>query len=53
MLISNEPLTVIVSEKGWIRAAKGHDVDVENLSYRSGDSFQSAVKTRSTHDLFI
>ena len=53
MLISNEPLTVIVSEKGWIRAAKGHDVDVENLSYRSGDSFQSAVKTRSTHTIYL
>ena len=52
-LISNEPLTVILSEKGWIRAAKGHDIDVESLSYRSGDSFLDAVKTRSTQPVYI
>ncbi len=52
-LISNEPLTVILSEKGWIRAAKGHDVDVQNLSYRAGDSFQNSVKTRSTHTIYL
>ena len=33
-LISNDPMTVVLSEKGWIRAAKGHDVDVEGLQYR-------------------
>ncbi|NOS89166.1 MAG: DNA topoisomerase IV subunit A, partial [Methylococcaceae bacterium] len=47
-LISNEPLTVILSQKGWIRAAKGHDIDVESLRYRSGDGFLDAVKGRST-----
>lgn len=52
-LISNEPLTVILSEKGWVRAAKGHDVDAENLSYRAGDSFQTAVKTRSTQLVYL
>ena len=52
-LISNEPLTVIVSQKGWIRAAKGHDIDVESLSYRAGDSFQTAVKTRSTQSVYL
>jgi topoisomerase-4 subunit A len=52
-LISNEPLTVILSEKGWIRAAKGHDVDAENLSYRAGDAFQTAVKTRSTQLIYL
>ncbi len=52
-LISNEPLTVILSEKGWIRAAKGHDVDAENLSYRAGDNFQTAVKTRSTQLIYL
>jgi len=52
-LISNEPLTVILSQKGWIRAAKGHDVDAENLSYRAGDSFQMAVKTRSTQLVYL
>ncbi|MFA6051118.1 MAG: DNA topoisomerase IV subunit A [Methylobacter sp.] len=52
-LISNEPLTVILSDKGWIRAAKGHDIEVESLSYRSGDSFLDAVKCRTTQPVYI
>jgi topoisomerase-4 subunit A len=52
-LIANEPLTVILSEKGWIRAAKGHDFDVESLSYRSGDSYLDSVKCRSTLQVYI
>ncbi|MFZ2313832.1 MAG: DNA topoisomerase IV subunit A [Methylobacter sp.] len=52
-LISNEPLTVILSDKGWIRAAKGHDIDVASLSYRSGDSFLDAVKCRTTQPVYI
>ncbi len=52
-LISNEPLTVILSEKGWIRAAKGHDIDVASLNYRSGDSFLDAVKCRTTQPIYI
>ncbi|MGZ8163642.1 MAG: DNA gyrase subunit A, partial [Methylobacter sp.] len=52
-LISNEPLTVILSQKGWIRAAKGHDIDVASLGYRSGDGFLDAVKCRSTQPVYI
>ncbi|MDO9212527.1 MAG: DNA topoisomerase IV subunit A [Methylococcales bacterium] len=52
-LISNDPLTVILSEKGWIRAAKGHDFDVDSLNYRSGDSFLAAVKSRSTQQVYL
>jgi topoisomerase-4 subunit A len=52
-LIANEPLTVILSQKGWIRAAKGHDVDVESLSYRSGDGFLAALKCRSTQAVYF
>jgi len=52
-LIANEPLTVILSEKGWIRSAKGHDIDVASLNYRSGDSFLDAVKTRSTQPVYL
>lgn len=52
-LIVNEPLTVILSEKGWIRAAKGHDFDVESLSYRSGDGYLDSVKCRSTQPVYI
>jgi len=52
-LINNEPLTVILSEKGWIRAAKGYEFDVESLSYRSGDCFLAAVKSRSTQQVYL
>ena len=52
-LISNEPLTIILSEKGWIRAAKGHDIEVDSLNYRSGDSFLDAVKSRSTQPVYL
>jgi topoisomerase IV subunit A len=52
-LIANEPLTVILSEKGWIRAAKGHDFDVESLGYRSGDGYLDSVKCRSTQQVYI
>ncbi|PXF32785.1 DNA topoisomerase IV subunit A [Pokkaliibacter plantistimulans] len=46
-LLSNEPVTVVLSKQGWIRSAKGHDVDAEGLSYKSGDAFMLAVKGRS------
>jgi len=52
-LIANEPLTVVLSQKGWIRAAKGHDFDVESLGYRSGDSLLDIVKCRSTQPVYI
>ena len=42
-----EPITVILSEKGWVRAAKGHDIDPDSLGYRAGDRFKYAVKGRS------
>jgi len=46
-LISTEPVTVILSERGWIRAAKGHDVEADKLQYKSGDSFKLAVRGKS------
>jgi len=52
-LISNEPLTVIMSQKGWIRAAKGYDIDVTSLNYRAGDGFLDAVKARTTQPVYI
>ncbi|WP_373768120.1 DNA topoisomerase IV subunit A [Glaesserella sp.] len=38
-LTPTEPVTVILSEKGWVRCAKGHDIDVQNLSYKAGDGY--------------
>lgn len=46
-LVPSEPITVVVSEKGWARCAKGHDVDVEGLSYKAGDQYLSSAKGRS------
>ena len=46
-LVASEPVTVVLSEKGWVRAAKGHDVDAAALSYRDGDGLLAAVKGRS------
>ncbi|MDE3273213.1 DNA topoisomerase IV subunit A [Pseudoalteromonas sp. G4] len=46
-LMPSESVTVVLSEKGWARFAKGHDIDAEGLSYRAGDSFKSLAKGRS------
>jgi topoisomerase-4 subunit A len=46
-LIANEPTTVVLSTGGWVRAAKGHDIDPLTLSYKTGDAFQSAARGRS------
>lgn len=46
-LISNEPITVILSERGWARAAKGHEVDPSSLSYKSGDAYRASAKGRT------
>lgn len=46
-LMPSELVTVVLSQKGWVRSAKGHDVDVTNLSYKSGDEFLSAATGKS------
>jgi topoisomerase-4 subunit A len=46
-LIPSEPVTVVVSERGWVRAAKGHEIEPRDLSYRSGDGFLDAARGRS------
>ncbi|MDO5053897.1 MAG: DNA topoisomerase IV subunit A [Pasteurella oralis] len=38
-MIPAEPITVILSEMGWVRCAKGHDIDVQNISYKAGDNY--------------
>lgn len=52
-LISNEPVTVILSQKGWIRAAKGHDIDAKSLNYRAGDGLLDAVCGRTTQPVYV
>ena len=46
-LIPSEPVTVILSERGWVRSGKGHDLDPTALQYKSGDQFLAAAKGRS------
>jgi topoisomerase-4 subunit A len=50
-LVPSEPMTIVMSDKGWVRAAKGHDVDAAGLSYREGDGLLAAVKGRSTQQV--
>lgn len=50
-LLPTEPLTIVVSESGWIRAAKGHDVEPESLNFRTGDRYLTSVKARSNQQI--
>lgn len=52
-LLSVDPVTVVISDKGWIRAAKGHDIDPASLSYKAGDSFKFAVRGRSNQQVVL
>ena len=47
VLVPTEPVTVVLSEKGWVRSARGHEVDPRELSYKAGDGFLLAVKGKS------
>ena len=46
-VIDVEPVTVILSANGWIRAAKGHDIDPENVKFKTGDHLLCHLRTRS------
>lgn len=52
-LMSVDPVTVVISDKGWIRAAKGHDIDAAALSYKAGDSLKFAVKGKSNQQVVL
>ena len=47
-LVTAEPVTVVLSTAGFVRQAKGHEIDPQSLSYRSGDAFQAAARGKST-----
>ena len=46
-LLPTEPITVVLSEKGWVRAAKGHEMDPRTLEYKTGDKFLQAAHGKS------
>ncbi|PVZ85131.1 DNA topoisomerase IV subunit A [Serratia sp. S1B] len=45
--VPSEPVTIVLSQMGWVRSAKGHDIDPSGLSYKSGDSFRAATRGKS------
>jgi topoisomerase-4 subunit A len=47
-LVASEPVTVVLSKSGWVRAAKGHEIDPRTLSYKTGDEFRAVARGRST-----
>ncbi|SFU85295.1 DNA topoisomerase IV subunit A [Xenorhabdus koppenhoeferi] len=46
-ILPSEPITVVMSEMGWVRSAKGHEIDPAGLNYKSGDNFRSAARGKS------
>lgn len=50
-ILPNEPITVVLSQNGWVRAAKGYDVDGQELSYKSGDGFKAQANARSNQQV--
>lgn len=52
-LTPSEPVTVVVSKMGWIRSAKGHDIDPASLSYKQGDEFLTSVRGRSSQQVVL
>jgi topoisomerase-4 subunit A len=52
-MIEKEPITVILSEKGWIRAMKGHQDDLSKLEFKQGDQLLRAVKAFTTDKLLL
>ncbi|MCH9691113.1 MAG: DNA topoisomerase IV subunit A [Gammaproteobacteria bacterium] len=52
-LLASDPLTVVLSDKGWIRSAKGHEIDPTALSYKAGDSFKLAARGKSNQPVLL
>lgn len=50
-LVASEPVTIVLSTKGWVRAAKGHDIDPASLAYREGDALLAAARCRSNQQV--
>jgi topoisomerase-4 subunit A len=47
-LVASEPVTVVLSKSGWVRAAKGHEIDPRALPYKTGDEYRACARGRST-----
>ena len=51
--VIDEPVTVVVSQKGWVRALKGHEVEVGGLGFKAGDALQTTFTCRSVDTLLV
>jgi topoisomerase-4 subunit A len=52
-MIEREPITVIVSQKGWIRAMKGHEVDLAGLAFKADDALKAAIRAETTDKIMV
>jgi len=52
-LTPSEPITVVLSEMGWVRSAKGHDIDPATLNYKAGDSYKASAKGKSNQPVIF
>ncbi|MCB6182467.1 DNA topoisomerase IV subunit A [Leeia sp. TBRC 13508] len=52
-VVPNEPVTLIVSKNGWIRARTGHGIDVGSLGFKEGDALFAAIETRTVYPLIV
>ena len=52
-LVASEPITIVLSEKGWVRAAKGHEIDPSGLMFRAGDGYLAAAHGRTNQPVYL
>ncbi|RUR11664.1 DNA topoisomerase IV subunit A [Legionella sp. km772] len=52
-ILPNEPITVVLSKNGWVRAAKGHDINGRDLAYKAGDEFKAQAFARSNQQVLF
>ena len=52
-MLPADPVTVVLSEAGWIRAAKGHEIDTANLNFRAGDQYLSHAQGKSNQRVYV
>jgi topoisomerase-4 subunit A len=52
-MVEREPITIVVSDKGWIRSMKGHDVDKTSLAFKTDDSLKAAIEAQTTDKIIV
>ena len=52
-MVEREPVTVVVSDKGWIRAMKGHGIDKATLTFKTDDSLKAAIEAETTDKIIV